>query len=209
MEIHGVYLVTDRGLCGPRGIIPVVEEALKGGARLVQLREKELSTREFVKEALDIRNLLLPYRVPLIINDRVDVALAVGAEGVHLGQSDMPYLMARKLLGPDAIVGISVNSLDQVYEAEKWGPSYIAVSPVFDTATKSDISRPWGLEGLREVRKISRHPVVAIGGISPINARSVVEAGADSLAVVSAICCAASPLAATRELTGAFGGRQP
>ncbi|MCK9229360.1 MAG: thiamine phosphate synthase [Syntrophales bacterium] len=198
--MKGVYLVTDRGLCGGRSLADVVLEAVRGGVSCVQLREKTFSTRDFVAEALAVRELLRPFPVPLIINDRIDVALAGGADGVHIGGDDMPYDVARRLMGERAIIGVSVETWDDVEYFQGRDVSYIAASPVFATPTKTDTGRPWGLEGLRAIKSFSRHPLVAIGGINESNAREVVEAGADSLAVVSAVCAADDPEKAARRL---------
>ena len=198
--MRGVYLVTDRGLCRNRPLPEIVLQAVQGGAAYVQLREKDLPTRTFVEEARAIKKILEPYRVPLIINDRVDVALACGADGVHIGQEDMPYSTARKLMGENAIIGLSVENWEDVETAQKLDVDYIGVSPVFATPTKTDTKEPWGLEGLKKIKSFSRHPIVAIGGVNESNARAVVEAGADCLAVVSAICAADSPEVATRKI---------
>ena len=198
--MRGVYLVTDRSLCRNRPLQDVVLQAVQGGAAYVQLREKDLSTHAFVEEAMAIKKLLLPFHVPLIINDRIDVALACGADGVHIGQADMPYEIARKLMGHKAIIGLSVETWEDVETAQKLDVDYIGASPVFATPTKTDTKEPWGLDGLRKIKAFSRHPLVAIGGINQSNARAVIEAGADCLAVVSAICRADSPEAATRKI---------
>jgi thiamine-phosphate pyrophosphorylase len=198
--MRGIYLVTDRSLCLGRPLQEVVLQVLRGGAAYVQLREKEISTREFVEEAIAIKKLLSPYRIPLIINDRVDVALACDAEGVHLGQEDMPYQTARRLMGKEAIIGLSVETWQDVEAAEMLDVDYIGVSPVFATPTKTDTKKPWGLEGLRRVKAFSRHPLVAIGGINDDTAKSVVRAGAHCLAVVSAICSSDDPQAAAMRL---------
>jgi thiamine-phosphate pyrophosphorylase len=199
--MQGLYLVTDRRCCAERGIIDVVRQAVSGGVSAVQFREKELPAREFIATAQQLKDLLQESNVPLIINDRVDVALAIGAAGVHIGQSDMPFPLARKLLGQKAIIGLSVGSLVQLEEAQAWDVSYLGISPVFDTPTKTDAGQAWGLEGLTRARQCSRHPLVAIGGINKNNARSVLEAGADSIAVVSAICSAPSPYNSAVELS--------
>lgn len=198
--MRGLYLVTDRGLCGEKFLEDVVLQAVKGGVSCVQLREKDISTRLFVQEAQAIRKLLEPYEVPLIINDRIDIALACGAAGVHIGQDDMPYAIARKLLGPRAIIGLSVETWDDVEESEKLDVDYIGVSPVFATPTKTDTKGAWGLAGLEKIKKFSRHPVVAIGGLNEANVQEAVSAGADCVAVVSAICSAFDPEAAARKL---------
>jgi len=202
--VRGIYLVTDRGLCRGRLLLDVVAQAVKGGAACVQLREKEMPTRAFVEEALAVKNILAPHRIPLMINDRIDVALACGADGVHIGQEDMPYETARRLLGPKAIIGLSVETWADVEASRDLDVDYLGVSPVFATPTKTDTKEPWGLEGLRKIKAFSRHPLAAIGGISEANAREVTEAGADCLAVVSAICSAENPAVATARLKNVF-----
>lgn len=198
--MHGLYLVTDRRLCGGKPLEEVIIEAVKGGVAYVQLREKDLSTRNFVEEAKRVKKLLEPYKVPLIINDHVDVALACGAAGVHIGQNDMPYDIARKLLGPKAIIGLSVETWEDVEASQKLDANYIGISPIFTTPTKTDTKKPWGLKGLAEIKAISRHPLVAIGGINESNVKEVVKAGADCIAVVSAICASPDPEIAARNI---------
>ncbi len=199
--MQGLYLVTDRTLCGAKRLEDVVIQAVRGGVSYVQLREKEISTRAFVEEALRIKKILAPRKIPLIINDRVDVALAGNADGVHIGQEDMPYATVRKLLGPRAIIGLSVETWDDVVAGENLDVSYIGVSPVFSTPTKTDTKGAWGLEGLARIKAFSRHPLVAIGGIHEANIQDVVRAGARCVAVVSAICSSADPEAAAGQLT--------
>ncbi len=200
MNIAGVYLVTDRTLLSGKSLEDVVLLAVKGGVTMVQLREKDASTHFFIEEARRIKEILAPYCVPLIIDDRVDVALAVGADGVHLGQEDMPYPLARKLLGPDAVIGLSVETLEQVEAAEDFDIAYLGVSAIFATPTKTDTRQHWGTDGLRKARAVSRHPLVAIVGINTSNAAEVIQAGANSLAVVSAICSAPDPQKAAEHL---------
>lgn len=201
MNLGELYLVTDRALSLGRPLEEVVAAAVQGGVTLVQLREKETSTRFFVEEAVRLKTLLDPLGVPLLINDRVDVALAAGAAGVHIGQEDMPYPAARRLLGPRAIIGLSVETDAQVLDAEAYDVDYLGVSPVFPTPTKTDTRGSWGLDGLARVRKLSRHRLVAIGGLNAGNAGAVIAAGADSVAVVSAICSAPDPRAAAAGLS--------
>ena len=198
--MKGLYFVTDRDLCGGKPLEEVVLQSVTGGAACVQIREKNLSTRAFIDEAVRIRDILAPFGVPLIINDRIDVALAVKAAGVHVGQDDMPYEMARTLMGPDAIIGLSVETWEDVERAEKLDCDYLGVSPVFETPTKTDTKGSWGLDGLSKIKAFSRHPLVAIGGLNPGNAKAVVLAGADSVAVVSAICAAPDPFTVSKEL---------
>jgi len=200
MAVSGLYLVTDRGLCGDRPLEEVVRAAVEGGATCVQLREKDVTTRFFLEEAGRLKRLLSDFGVPLIINDRLDVAQAIGADGVHIGQDDMPYETARRLMGPKAIIGLSVESWEDVERARDLDVDYLGVSPIFETPTKRDTKGSWGLEGLARIRAYTHLPLVAIGGLNASNAEAAVLAGADSVAVVSAICAAADPLNASRDL---------
>ena len=198
--MRGLYLVTDRGLCGNRSLEDVAHQALIGGAACIQLREKDVSTRFFVEEAQRMKSITARFRVPLIINDRIDVALATGADGVHIGQDDMPYVQARRLMGPHAIIGLSVETWDDVLEAEALDVNYLGVSPVFETPTKTDTKGSWGFAGIARIKAYSRHKLVAIGGMNASNAEEAVMAGADSIAIISAICAAADPLLVSREI---------
>jgi len=195
-----LYLVTDRDLADGRSLVELVMQAVRGGVTAVQLREKRCSTREFVELARQLMPVLDGRGVPLIINDRVDVALVVGARGVHIGQDDMPYEDARRMLGPKAVIGLSVETPEQAEEAERLDVDYLGVSPIFSTPTKTDTKGEWGLDGLRRLRGRSRHTLVAIGGLNAANAAQAIRAGADGIAVVSAICAAADPCAAADEL---------
>ena len=203
--MQGLYLVTDRGLCGDRTVEEVVLLAVKGGVSCVQVREKDLPINLFIKEAKRIKELIRPFNIPLIINDSVDVALASGADGVHVGQSDMSFAEVRKLLGAKAIIGLSVETWEDVEKAQGLDADYLGVSPVFETPTKTDTKTAWGLEGLSRIKAYSRHRLVAIGGINMKNAADVIRAGADSIAVVSAICAAPDPYEAARALTSLIG----
>ena len=195
-----LYLVTDRSYLGGRSLADIVLQAVKGGVTMVQLREKNISTKEFIEEASQLKQLLRGTGVPLIINDRVDVALAVGADGVHIGQSDMPYHIARRLLGDSSIIGLSVESLADVEEAGKLDVDYIGISPVFSTPTKTDTAQPFGLDGLRKAVAMSAHPTVAIGGINLTNLADVMNTGVDGVAVVSAIIAAKDACEASRQI---------
>ena len=195
-----LYLVTNRGLSLGRSLEEVVSEAVAGGVTMVQLREKDTSTGEFIRLACKLTDLLRPLGIPLIINDRVDVALAADADGVHIGQSDMPYEIARKLLGPDKIIGLSVENMNDLLRANELDVDYIGISPVYGTPTKTDTAEPFGLEGLRKAVELSVHPTVAIGGMNASTISDVIAAGADGVAVVSAICSADSPRLAANEL---------
>ena len=195
-----LYLVTDRELSLGRSLEEVVSEAVKGGVTVVQLREKDTSTGEFIELARRLMKLLKPLRIPLIINDRVDVALAVDADGVHIGQSDMSYEDARRLLGPDKIIGLSVENFKDIEAANALDVDYIGISPVYGTPTKTDTAEPFGLEGLRKAVQMSVHPTVAIGGMNASTIAEVMAAGTDGVAVVSAICSAENIRKATSEL---------
>lgn len=202
--MRGVYLVTDHNALLGRPLESIVEAAARAGVCCVQLREKHADTRTFLDRAVSLKALLTPFEIPLLINDRVDIALAARADGVHLGQSDMPCRAARELLGPDAVIGLSVETWEDVEAARDSDVDYLGVSPVFPTPTKTDTKEPWGLAGLTRIRRRVRHPLVAIGGIHPGNAADVIRAGADCLAVVSAICSAQDPCEAAKALVAMF-----
>jgi thiamine-phosphate pyrophosphorylase len=195
-----LYLVTDRALSMGRSLSFVVEEAVKGGVTIVQLREKDCSSREYYHLAVQLKEILKPYRVPLIINDRLDILQAVNADGVHLGQSDLPPGIARSILGKDKIIGLSVENVQQAYEANKMDIDYIALSPVYATPTKTDTNKPLGLEGVKNITSVTRFPSVAIGGMNIESAGDVLKNGASGIAVVSAIVTASDPYLASREL---------
>ena len=197
---YSLYLVTDRTLSLGRSTVEVVRAAIRGGVSCVQLREKGCSTREFMDEARLLKTLLAGTGVPLFINDRLDVALAVGADGVHLGQNDLAIADARRLVGNRMIIGISAESVADAIRAEAEGADYIGASPVFTTPTKTDTAPPLGLDGLRAIRRAVQLPLVAIGGINADNAAAVLRAGADGLAVVSAIVSAPCPRTAAAGL---------
>lgn len=199
-DILKLYLVTDRELSLGRSLEEVVSQAVAGGVTVVQLREKDASTGEFIELAFRLKAILKPYGIPLIINDRVDVALAVDADGVHIGQSDMPYEIARKLLGPDKIIGLSVESFEDIEVANGLDVDYVGISPVYGTPTKTDTAEPFGLEGLRKAVELSVHPTVAIGGMNASTIGEVIAAGTDGVAVVSAICSSEKIAEAAAEL---------
>jgi thiamine-phosphate pyrophosphorylase len=193
-------LITDRRWAGGRPLSDIVAAAVRGGVTAVQLRDKGAPTAEIAAEAERLKTVLAGRGVRLIINDDVAAARAAGADGVHLGQKDDSPAAARRMLGPRAIIGLSVESPDQAAAAEGESVDYLGVSPVFSTPTKTDAGPAWGLAGLRALRGQTRRPLVAVGGIHAGNAAAVLEAGADGLAVVSAIMAAADPEAAAREL---------
>ena len=204
-----LYLVTDRPLSGGRDMAWIVREAAAGGVTMVQLREKECSTAEFIQLARELKAALAPLGIPLIINDRVDVALAVDADGVHIGQSDMPYATARKLLGSDKIIGLSVETMDEVIAANALDVDYIGISPVYATPTKTDTLTPFGLDGVDEVMRCSRHRCVAIGGMNRDTVGEVIAHGVEGVAVVSAIVAAPSPREAATELAEIISTKRP
>ena len=194
-----LYAVTDRGWLGGETLYSQVEKALKGGATMIQLREKELDEAAFLAEAKQIKGLCRYYGVPFIINDSVKVAEAVGADGVHVGQSDMEAGSARAELGRDKILGVSAQSVEQAVLAEKRGADYLGVGAVFPTGTKADADAV-SLDTLREICSAVSIPVVAIGGISLENAARLRGTGIRGISVVSAIFAASDIEAASRAL---------
>lgn len=205
--MRGIYLVT--GDCPFQDVETVVADAARAGVCAVQLREKTAETREFLERAKRIKTILKGTGIPLIINDRVDIALACGAQGVHIGQSDMPYGETRRLMGPEALIGLSVERWEEVEEAQELDLAYIGVSPIFSTPTKTDTKTEWGFEGLAKIRAFSRHDLVAIGGLNAANIPETVRAGAHMVAVVSAICSAQDPFTAARDLIREFNTSHP
>jgi thiamine-phosphate pyrophosphorylase len=193
-KILRLYLIADRGYAAGRRLRPIVEAAVRAGVTLVQIRDKSDDARAFLAEALDLRDALAGTGVPLLVNDRIDIARAIGADGVHLGQSDLPPRIAREQLGPDAIVGLSIENRLQIGDNKFDGVDYLGVGPVFATNTKSDAARPIGLDGLASIRAATRLPMVGIGGVGAANAASVRATGVEGICVVSAI------FAATRAL---------
>lgn len=190
-----LYLVTDTQLAEPNSVEWVVEQAIEGGVTMVQLREKMTPTRKFIEKARRLKSLLAPRNIPLIINDRLDIALAVDADGLHIGQEDMPYPLARKLLGPNKIIGLSIETFEQARLAQEYDVDYLGIS-AFTTPTKSDLGEPLGVDGIREIISFSKHRIVAIGGIKVHNAAVVMSAGVEGIAVVSAIVAAQNPRSA-------------
>jgi thiamine-phosphate pyrophosphorylase len=197
-------LVTDRDLARGRPMIEIVEAAVRGGATMVQLREKSATTRAFLDEARALKRRLGELGIAFVVNDRLDIALAVDADGVHVGQSDLPVEEARRLLGPDKIVGLSITCVQDMARADAAAADYLGVGPVYAQQTKSDATPPLGVEGFRSLVAMTGKPVVAIGGLTPDNSASLVEAGAAGLAVVSAIVAAPSPEAAARAFARLF-----
>lgn len=201
---YSLYLVTDRPLCLGRDLLEVVSEAIHGGVTVVQLREKDADTREFVELARALKKVLKEHDIPLFINDRLDIVLACGADGVHVGQSDMHVQDVRKIMGNDLLVGLSVETESQAEEARALDIDYIGVGPVYPTSTKLDACLPLGLDGLCRIRDTYDGTLVAIGSINAATATEVAQAGADGIAVVSAICSAPSPRESSAELLRLF-----
>ncbi|TXL71709.1 thiamine phosphate synthase [Vineibacter terrae] len=201
-----LYLVADPAFAGTRRLPDIVAAAVRGGVTMVQLRDKGDHVGRFVQEARAVRQVLEGTGVPLIINDRVDVAHAIGADGVHLGQRDLPVRDARRLLGREAIIGLSIEQAAQLAHADLAAVDYLGAGPVFATATKPDAAPPLGLDGLAAIRTACGLPVVAIGGLSLDNAAGVIAAGADGIAVVSAVMAAHDVTHAAAQLRARIGG---
>ena len=200
-----LYLIADPALCGPRGLVPTVAAALTGGVTVVQLRAPGATTRELCTMGEALQEVLVDAEVPLIVNDRLDVAQAVRAGGVHLGQSDLDVRTARRLGGDDLVIGLSVSTAAQVAAADGLPPGvvdHLGVGPVFATATKPEAAAALGLDATAALRAATRLPCVAIGGIGPDNITAVRATGVTGVAVVSAICAAEDPRAAAARLRG-------
>jgi thiamine-phosphate pyrophosphorylase len=200
-----LYLVTDRRWLGERTLWDDVEEAILGGVTLVQLREKEISSKEYLELAQKVKTVTDRHDIPLIINDRLDIALAIDADGVHLGPEDLPVPLARKLLGDDKIIGASAASVDEALLFQAQGADYLGVGAVFPTATKRGTEKV-GLEDLRGIKSAVHIPVVAIGGIKAENVKPVMETGVDGVAVVSAIMNQTDIREAARQLLSLLKG---
>lgn len=195
-----LYIVTDRKASRGRDHMSMVRAALDGGADVIQLRDKDLSGRDLYALAREMASLVHASRARFIVNDRLDIALAAGADGVHLGQYDLPVAAARSLSPPSLIIGASVGSVEEALAAERDGANYIALSPVFSTPTKDDAGPGHGLEVLREIKAAVKLPVIAIGGVNAGNVTEVVAAGADGVAVISAVLGADDVEAAARSM---------
>jgi len=197
-------LVTDRDLAKGRALVEIVAAAVQGGVTMVQLREKSAPTRAFLEDALALKSLLAPLNVPLIINDRTDIALAVDADGVHVGQKDMPVDLVRQMMGPGKIIGLSITNHEQIARPDAGKTDYLGLGPLYLQQTKSDAATPLGVEGFRALRAATTKPVVAIGGLKADNSAPVLAAGANGLAVVSGIVAAEDPKAAAQAFTRLF-----
>ena len=196
---YSLYLVTDRDCLDGKELVATVEQALRGGATVVQVREKHLSTLEFFQVTSRIKSITDKYGVPLIVNDRADIALAVDAAGLHIGQEDLPLAVARRLLGPDKIIGVSASTLEEALQAQEQGADYLGVGAVFPTNTKDDADSV-SLAALQSIKEQVRIPVVAIGGINRSNVQAVMATGIAGVAVVSAVIAAQDPYAAACDM---------
>lgn len=198
-----VYLVLDGQFIRQRELLEILRAAVAGGVTAVQLRDKQASQRTFLAQARKVQAALKPLGVPLIINDRLDVALAIGADGVHLGQDDADVHKARRLLGPEAHIGLSISRPGEVTSADPQVIDYVGLGPIFPTGSKRDTAPPLGLAGVQTLRARLGVPIVAIGGIGGANAESVIAAGADGVAAIASICAAPDPQVATQEIAAA------
>jgi len=202
-----LYVVTDRQLTGGRPLRLVVEAALRGGVRAFQLREKDLPPRELYPLALEMRRLTQTYGARLLINDRIDVALAVDADGVHLTTTSLPARIARQVLGPGRLIGVSTHTLAEAQAAAE-GADFLVFGPIFFTPSKAPYGEPVGLDALRVARAAVTLPILAIGGVKKANLDQVLAAGADGIAVISAVISADDPMAASQDLLGTLRARR-
>ena len=202
-----LYLITDRHQTGGRPLLTVVEEALQAGIKAIQLREKDLSAKELFELAQNLRRLTRQYHARFFINDRVDIAMAVEADGVHLGQKSFSAKDVKRIF-PKAIIGVSTHSLDEAKKAEADEADFITIGPIFYTPSKAGYGEPLGVEVIKQVRKEIRIPVFAVGGIKEDNARDVIDAGADGIAVISAVMGAADVGEAVREMLKKVDSKQ-
>lgn len=200
---YTLYLVTDQKLMSSPTIEESVEQAVRGGCTLVQLREKEASSRDFYETAIKLREITARLGVPLIVNDRVDIALAVGADGVHVGQDDLPAEVVRQIIGPDKIIGVSASNLSEALSAAEAGADYLGIGAMFATGTKND-AHLTTIKELRRIREVVSLPIVVIGGINKETVPFFRGSGIEGLAVVSAIVSQKDVVGAARELKSLF-----
>ena len=196
---YKLYLVTDRTNKTDKEFLNIIEEAIKGGVTVVQIREKDADTLEFYNISNKVKEICSKYNVPLIINDRIDIALAIDADGVHIGQSDMPIKIARKLIGNDKILGISAHNLEEATDAEENGADYLGVGAIFSTSTKKD-ANDVSIDTLKEISSNVDIPTVAIGGINLDNVEKLKDTNISGISVVSAIMNAENPKIASENL---------
>ncbi len=200
---YTLYLVTDRNLMSTNNLETAVENAINGGVTMVQIREKSASSLEFYEQAIRIKKLTGRYSIPLVVNDRIDIALAIGADGIHIGQNDIPASVARKIIGKNMLLGVSASSVKEALQAQNDGADYLGIGAMFSTGTKTD-AKTVSMEELQRIRKAVSIPIVAIGGISKKNAAYFRDMGVDGLAVVSAVIAQPDIKAATEELKFLF-----
>lgn len=205
----GLYLITDRHQTGGRALTEVLRSALDGGVRAIQLREKDLSSKELYELARETRKLTEPYGAKLLINDRVDIALAVGADGVHLGNSSIPLYKAREILGPSRLIGVSCHNQTNVVTAQGGGADFVTFGPVYQTPSKVIYGRPVGLDALQTATEIAEIPVFGLGGIKRRHLDEVIARGAWGIAVVSAIIAADDPRRETEEILRLLESARP
>jgi len=197
---YRLYLVTDRDLVGSKDFLTSVRRALEGGVTLLQVREKAASSKAFYTVGLELKRLAAEFGVPLIVNDRVDIALALDADGVHIGQEDLPIEHVRQLIGKDKILGYSVSNVEEALHGERAGADYLGAGPVYPTGSKADAGAAIGIDGLKAIRESVRIPVVAIGGVNAGNLEQVKATGVDGIAVISAILSPEDTYRAAKEL---------
>ena len=204
---YTLYLVTDRSVMSAKSLEQAVEQAIQGGCTVVQLREKYASSREFFETAQRVKQITDSYHIPLIINDRTDICLAVNAAGIHIGQQDLPAKIVRSMVGPDKIIGVSAATLSEAIQAEQDGADYLGVGAMFATSTKTN-TRPVTIEQLTQIKQAVQIPVVAIGGIQTSNAATLTKTGIDGIAVVSAILAQENITHAAEQLKTCFTGAE-
>lgn len=204
---YTLYLVTDRQLMSCDSLTEAVEQAILGGCTMIQLREKELSSLEFYNQAVAVKQVTDKYHIPLIINDRIDIAMAVQATGVHIGQHDLPAAAVRKVIGENMLLGVSASSIAEAIQAQQDGADYLGVGAMFPTGTKTDADSV-SMEELQKIRAAVSLPIVVIGGINKGNAWRFKSMGIDGLAVVSAIIAQSDIKAAAAELKDLFCGKE-
>ena len=204
---YTLYLVTDRSVMSAKSLEQAVEQAIQGGCTVVQLREKYASSREFFETAQRVKQITDSYHIPLIINDRTDICLAVNAAGIHIGQQDLPAKIVRSMVGPDKIIGVSAATLSEAIQAEQDGADYLGVGAMFATSTKTN-TRPVTIEQLTQIKQAVQIPVVAIGGIQSSNVTTLTDTGIDGIAVVSAILAQENITHAAEQLKTCFTGAE-
>ena len=202
---YTLYLVTDRSVMSAKSLEQAVEQAIQGGCTVVQLREKQVSSREFFETAQKVKQITDSHHIPLIINDRTDICLAVNAAGIHVGQQDLPAKVVRSIVGPDKIIGVSAATLSEAIQAEQDGADYLGVGAMFATSTKTN-TRPVTIEQLTQIKQAVQIPVVAIGGIQSSNVTTLTNTGIDGIAVVSAILAQENITHAAEQLKTYFTG---